>query len=102
MVAVSPAETMRSPLALAPPLADDEPVVLLTIVEVAAALRVSKSTVKRLIARGELPVVRFGRSVRISVSELEGFVARSRGAEPMRSRTARLAGRHGIREGRGW
>jgi excisionase family DNA binding protein len=38
----------------------------LTVQEVAAQLRVSERTVRRLISRGQLQVVRIGRSVRIT------------------------------------
>ena len=38
---------------------------LLTVAEVAAAMRVSKMTVYRLVHAGELPAVRVGRSFRV-------------------------------------
>jgi excisionase family DNA binding protein len=38
---------------------------LLTLPEVARALRVADSTAHRLAARGELPSIRFGHSVRV-------------------------------------
>jgi excisionase family DNA binding protein len=37
----------------------------LTVAEVAAAMRVSKMTVYRLVHNGELPAVRVGRSFRV-------------------------------------
>ena len=45
-----------------------------TVPEVAAYLQISARTIYRLIDDGELPVHRIGRSVRISVSDLEQFV----------------------------
>lgn len=43
---------------------------LLTLPEVAIALRVAPSTAYRLAARGELPSVRFGNSVRVRADVL--------------------------------
>ena len=39
---------------------------LMTVAEVASALRVSKMTIYRLIRSGELPAMRIGRSFRVS------------------------------------
>lgn len=50
----------------------------LTIPEVAAALSCSRDTVRRLIARGEIRAVRFGRLIRVAASEV------SRGGRPVR------------------
>jgi excisionase family DNA binding protein len=47
---------------------------LLTVAEVAAAMRVSNMTVYRLIKTGELPAVRVGKSYRIRESDLERFL----------------------------
>jgi excisionase family DNA binding protein len=44
---------------------------LLTAPQVAELLNISPRTVRRLIARGELAVVRIGRSVRIRAAALE-------------------------------
>jgi excisionase family DNA binding protein len=52
------------------PGAQDEPVVL-DIAEVATNLRVSRRHIYRLVARGELRVVRLGRRVLVPRSELE-------------------------------
>jgi excisionase family DNA binding protein len=49
---------------------------LLKIPEVAAALRVGRSTVYELIAKGELKVVHIGRAVRVPASEVETWVER--------------------------
>jgi excisionase family DNA binding protein len=47
---------------------------LMTAHEVADLLQVSLRTVRRLIADGRLPVVRIGRSVRISREAFEGLL----------------------------
>jgi len=49
------------------------PETFLTVAEVAGILRVSTRTVRRLVSNGELPCVRVGRRVRISVGALEAF-----------------------------
>lgn len=50
--------------------ADDR---LLTVREVADAMRVSQMTVYRLIKSGELPAIRVGRNFRIRESELDRY-----------------------------
>ncbi|HEY1969745.1 MAG TPA: helix-turn-helix domain-containing protein [Pseudonocardia sp.] len=50
----------------------DEP--LLTITEVAAALRVSKMTIYRLVHAGELPAIRIGKSFRVQESALRDYL----------------------------
>jgi excisionase family DNA binding protein len=47
---------------------------LLTVAEVAAAMRVSNMTVYRLIKGGELAAVRVGKNYRIRESDLERFL----------------------------
>jgi len=47
---------------------------LLTVSEVAAAMRVSNMTVYRLIKGGELPAVRVGKNYRIRENDLERFL----------------------------
>jgi excisionase family DNA binding protein len=47
---------------------------LLTVSEVADAMRVSNMTVYRLIKGGELPAVRVGKNYRIRQRELETFL----------------------------
>lgn len=49
---------------------------LLRIPEVAAELRLARSSVYQLIQTGELPVVRIGRAVRVPRSALESWVER--------------------------
>jgi excisionase family DNA binding protein len=51
---------------------------LLTLREVAAYLRYSVRSVRRLIAVGRLPVVRLGRAIRVRRCDLEAFVASCR------------------------
>ena len=49
---------------------------LLTVAEVADALRVSTMTVYRLIRTGELAAVRIGRTYRVSDSAFEDYLRR--------------------------
>ena len=49
---------------------------LLSVHDVAQALAVSERTVRRLIASGEFPIVRIGRSVRIRRLDLEALIGR--------------------------
>jgi len=51
---------------------------LLTVQDVAADLQLSTKTIRRLIERGELPVHRVGRTVRISEEDLLVFTARAK------------------------
>ena len=46
-------------------------IILLTIQEVATKLNVSQRTVKRLIQRGELPIIKIGRNIRISFESIK-------------------------------
>ena len=58
-------------------MADAQPFVtggLLTVAEVASAMRVSNMTVYRLIKSGELPAVRVGKGYRIRGPELQRFL----------------------------
>ena len=55
-----------------------KPVRLLKPSEVALFLAVSERTVKRLTARGELPHVRVGRSMRFVMEDLLAYVASQR------------------------
>ena len=47
---------------------------LLTVAEVANAMRVSNMTVYRLIKNGELPAVRVGKNYRLRETDLERFL----------------------------
>jgi excisionase family DNA binding protein len=50
------------------------PPLLLSIPDVAASLGLGRSKVYELIAKERLPVVRFGRSVRVSAASLQKWV----------------------------
>ena len=43
--------------------------------EVAEILSVSRALAYRLMANGEIPTVRFGRTVRVRPEDLEGFIS---------------------------
>ena len=47
---------------------------LLTVAEVAGAMRVSKMTVYRLVHAGDLPAVRVGRSYRVSEQAVHDYL----------------------------
>lgn len=55
---------------------------LMTVAEVAEAMRVSKMTVYRLVHSGEMGSVRIGRSYRIPESALEQYIASINPQEP--------------------
>ncbi len=71
----------------------DDDVVVLTLNEVASLLRVSRSTVKRLISSGQLAAFRVGSGVRVPLSAVEGYLAQVR-IEPMRPHTRGWAATH--------
>ena len=50
--------------------------VLITVDAVAEALSLSGRTVRRMIASGELPVVRLGRAVRVRQLDLDALIGR--------------------------
>ena len=50
---------------------------LLTALEVAERMRVSKMTVYRLVHGGELPAVRVGRSFRVSEKDVNEYIQKS-------------------------
>jgi len=52
---------------------------LLNITEVSKALRLSRTKVYQLIASDGLPVIRFGKSVRVSVWSLQGWIKQREG-----------------------
>lgn len=55
---------------------DDGPVgSVLTVAEVAAALRVSTMTVYRLVNSGELAALRIGKNIRIRTRDLDAYLA---------------------------
>jgi excisionase family DNA binding protein len=54
---------------------DERPARLLTVSEVAQALRVSNMTVYRLVSAGDLPALRVGRSVRLRPADVESYLS---------------------------
>ncbi len=52
-------------------------VTFLTVAEVAAAMRVSKMTVYRLVHAGELPAARVGRSFRVPEEAVDEYLRKS-------------------------
>ncbi len=59
-------------------MADVQPFVaggLLTVAEVAAAMRVSNMTVYRLIKTGDLPAMRVGKNYRIREADVERYLS---------------------------
>jgi excisionase family DNA binding protein len=52
---------------------------LLTYKQAGELLGVTERTIWTLVDRGELPAVRFGRSVRIDPTDLRGFIDKSKG-----------------------
>lgn len=53
---------------------------LLSISEAQQRLSVSRSTINRLISKGEITCIHIGRSVRIPAEDIEAFVQRLRSA----------------------
>ena len=53
---------------------------LLSLNEAATLLAVSPKTLQRLVARGDLAVIRVGSSLRFSTGDPEAFVTRNRSA----------------------
>jgi len=51
---------------------------LLTVKQVAEISQVSERHVRRLIKKGQLPYIRFGRNIRIASKDLERFIAANR------------------------
>lgn len=64
--------------ALKPP-----PVELLTYDETMETLRCSKATLARLVAAGELPSVKIGKSRRFDAADVREFIDRNRQTEPL-------------------
>ena len=46
---------------------------LMTVREVAAAMNASEKTIRRRIASGELPAIRYGRQLRVRPRDLQGY-----------------------------
>jgi excisionase family DNA binding protein len=51
--------------------------IFLTTVEVASILRISKALCYRLIAKGELPAIKFGRTLRVKQDDLDVFIRKN-------------------------
>jgi excisionase family DNA binding protein len=70
----------RASLASEKPVPDREPFpptdghLLMTVEETATAMQIGRNTVYGLIQRGELPVVPFGRTIRVSRAALERWI----------------------------
>jgi len=56
------------------------PIQQLTVLDVCALCKVSRSTVERWIRRNELRSVKLGRSRRVKATDLDRFIERQRGA----------------------
>jgi len=63
----------------------------LNATEAAAIWGVSRDSVLRAIARGDLPAVRYGRTVRVSRSDLDAFLCRHRVGDQLAARRRRSA-----------
>jgi excisionase family DNA binding protein len=57
---------------------------LLTPAEAATYLRVSLRSLRRLVARGDLPVTRIGRANRYRQSDLDGYIRKQTGTRASR------------------
>jgi excisionase family DNA binding protein len=93
-------EPARRPL---PGSAADSP--FLTVAEIAAAARVSKMTIYRLISSGDLPAGRVGRSVRVRRSDFQAafpWLAAGIGDAPPRRRPALGGALRAARRAAGW
>jgi excisionase family DNA binding protein len=64
--------------------------VLLTAIEVASILRVSKAHSYKLIKSGDIPSVRFGRTVRVRQDDLDAFIYKNTSAHDEHRTTADL------------
>jgi excisionase family DNA binding protein len=58
---------------------------LLTPIEAARRLRVSKAALYERISRGDIPSYRFGRAIRLRATHLAQYLERSRSIPPARS-----------------
>ena len=59
-------------------MSSSRPFRLLTISEAAEYLAISERSVKRLIARGDLPCIRVGSALRFAFADLDALIARNR------------------------
>jgi excisionase family DNA binding protein len=60
---------------MSPPGESADSALLLTINEAADRLALSRATVQRLVARGDVPTVTIGRARRVAVHDLHAFVS---------------------------
>lgn len=65
--------------AVYPPSPEPDELDLMTVDEVAARLKVDGSSVYRMIKRGEMRAVHFGKSVRVMRRDLADFIEQNRG-----------------------
>jgi excisionase family DNA binding protein len=68
--------------------ATDVPRLLLSTSEVARSLGVSQRFVKQLIQGGDLPSLKVGRLRRVTLSDLDAWIDRQRGADHLTLRRA--------------
>ncbi len=71
------APKVGAPMDAEPPEGGLAAVNLLTVAEVAAAMRVSKMTVYRLVHGGDLPALRVGRSFRVLEEDVNDYLRKS-------------------------
>ena len=61
---------------------------LLTVADVARALRLSVRSVRRIVAEDQLPIVRIGRAVRVRREDLRSFIDKAaRSGQEMKEKT---------------
>ena len=65
-----------------PPSEDARPPQFMTVNEVAAALRVSRATIYRLVGSGALAATRIGKSVRVTRRTVDAFIRDHAGGSP--------------------
>jgi excisionase family DNA binding protein len=67
---------------------------LLSVKDTATYLSVSSRTVRRLIDKGDIPIVRIGGSIRISVGALNAYIALRTESEPWRTAIMKVTPSH--------
>lgn len=78
------------------PTAKSKPVTpqLISIANAAVYLSVSPRTVRRLISKGEIPIVRIGGSVRIAIAMLSAYIALRTESEPWQTAVMKSTPNH--------